>query len=601
MNSAEIGTLRLLSNGASLGLLDPCGEITWWCAPEPHSRPLLWRLLGSNGSAAAWVGCEPRCAPGEIAGPALHTLVVTQSGRVELWDALLTDDAGAPLLVRLVRAADRQLVMEHTLALGGFEGPVVRWDKGPSALVNGLRLHVHGGMSIVEGASLRTTLTAERGTWAALTVGANRSPGSTDSLLRRVEQAVRGQEAALARALPPRHNPRRARDALAVLRACTFGATGAVVAASTTSLPEAVGGTRQFDYRYSWLRDAAAGVAVAALLGELEQAESYLRFVEHTSRGMHLPLIVSDVHGRRVPDERDVTGINGWRGSQPVRVGNAAGGQVQHDAIGLFIEAVSVFAQQGGRLLPSTWGLTCRLADALCAEPGASNGIWEFRAPRALVSADIGRWLGIDRAIWISRGWHPLADRRRWLLARARVRKRVLGAVSSDGGLPQAYGDTTAVRDAAALLIPMFGLLRAKDPRASRLIDATLADLDAWPFVYRYPPSEEDGFVGMEGTFTVAAWWAVAALAAVGRYREARERADELDRRLPRLLAEEVAPASGESLGNTPLVWAHMEAARANYLLDAADLRRRFTVVGLSAWRVGRFISLRTRSHLRRT
>lgn len=602
--SPDIGSQRLLSNGASLALLDPSGEVSWWCAPDADSPPLLWRLLASDGAAATWVGCAPSSTPGDVAGPALRTVVTAGAQRIELWDALLVDDDGHPLLVRLARGLDRAMTVEHRLALGGFDGPRVQWDDQGTATLNDMTLHVRGGSAAIEGTTLTTSLTAPWGRWTALTVGGDAAAHDISALLARVRRAVAGHERGFAGTFPPRHHPQRARDALAVLSACTYRSSGAVLAAATTSLPEAVGGSRQFDYRYSWLRDAGAAVAVAALFGKLDQARQYLRFVERTSdsvAGSASPPIVTDVHGRSVPDEREVVGVAGWRGSRPVRVGNGAAGQVQHDAVGMFIEAVSVFIQQGGRLGASTWRLTQQLADLLCEEPGPTNGIWEFRTPRQLVSADIGRWLGIDRAIWISRGWRPLAGRRRWLTARDAIRERVLGAITADGGLPQAYGEHPSVPDASALLIPLFGLLPARDPRSSRLVDATLAQLDAWPFVYRYPPTEDDRFLGLEGTFTVASWWAVGALAAVGRYDQARARARELDNRLPRLLAEEVDPVTGGSLGNTPLVWAHIEAARSLYLLDAADLRRRFTVVGLSAWRAARFVSLRTRVQLRRS
>lgn len=595
----SIGTQRLLSNGRSMALVDPNGQIGWWCAPDPHSVPMFWRLLSAGGAAAAWEGCSPSAIDGEASGPTLRTTVQTPAGRLQLWDGLLSDERGLPLLVRLVRALESELHVEHTMTLGGFDCPFAPWTDAATT-VNGLPLWVHGGRHAIDRDVLRSTLTATRGVWTALTVGSDRVPQHPDDLSFLLRRADDGHRRALDRALPPKHHPQRARDALSVLRSCTFHPTGAVVAAVTTSLPEAVGGTRQFDYRFCWLRDAAAGVAVAALFGDLDAARHYLGFVEEVVERAGHPQIVTDVHGNDVPDERDVDDVDGWMHSRPVRVGNSAADQIQHDALGMFIESVSVFVQQGGKLEPSTWRLVKSIADGLCDDPGPTNGIWEFRTARPLVCADIGRWLGLDRAIWISRGWRPLTNRKRWMAARAEIRRRVLGAIDADGGLPQAYGERESPADASALLLPLFGLLAGNDPRASRLIDATLAQLDAHPFAYRYPPTESDGFSGLENTFTVASWWVVGALAAVGRVAEARDRAGELDRRLPRLIAEEIDATSGVSLGNTPLVWAHMEAARALYLLDAAARRQRFTVVGLSAWRLGRFTSLRFRSRFRR-
>ncbi|MEJ7764290.1 MAG: hypothetical protein WKF86_02230, partial [Acidimicrobiales bacterium] len=183
----------------------------------------------------------------------------------------------------------------------------------------------------------------------------------------------------------------------------------------------------------------------------------------------------------------------------------------------------------------------------------------------------------------------PLTRRRHCKQARDAARARVLNALDADGGLPQAYegGDR---RDASALMIPVFALLGRGDARAHRLVDTVRRDLGGWPFLYRFPP-EQPG--GREGAFLPMSWWAVTALAVLGRYHEARDLADEMCARLPRLLAEEIDPESGHSRGNTPLVWSHMEAARAMYVLDAARVRHRWGPLGLGAWRVTRYVQLR--------
>ena len=392
----------------------------------------------------------------------------------------------------------------------------------------------------------------------------------------------------------PRHHPERAADALAVLEACTYRPTGAVVAAPTTSLPEAPGADRQFDYRYSWLRDASLGISVAALLGSRSAAERYLRFVVGLNAEGEVPTSpVTDVRGHPVSDEREVDGVAGWAGSRPIRVGNGAGDQVQHDALGLLLEGISVHLQTGGSLDDDTWALVRAAADrAASAEKTPTSGIWELREPRDLVSADIGRWICLDRAIWIARGWRPGARRRHWKRARQEIRHRVLGAIGDDGGLPQSYGGDSAP-DASALMAVIFGMLSRRDPRAERLVRATIDRLGTGPYLYRYEPGGDDGFSGKEGVFLPVCWWAVSALATVGRVEEARIRADELCARLPRLLAEEVDPDTGESLGNVPLVWSHVEAARVMYVLDAAALRARFGAPALWAWRMMRYGRLR--------
>lgn len=302
------------------------------------------------------------------------------------------------------------------------------------------------------------------------------------------------------------------------------------------------------------------------------------------------------MRGGPVPEERTVEGIEGWGGSRPVRVGNDAAGQLQYDAWGLVVEAVSVHLQTGGSLDDATWALVRTVADRIATEePEASGGIWELRDPRLLLSGDVGRWLVLDRAIWMARLLRPGTPRRRWKQARVQARERVLTALAADGRLPQAYGAANRP-DASALMVPLFGMLPRRDPRATQVITAVLDDLGAGPFLYRYPPGGDDRFSGTEGAFLPVSWWAISALAVVGRVDEAETRMDQLCATLPQLLSEEVNPVDSTALGNVPLVWSHMELARALYLLDAARLRQRYGTPVLTLWRLARYASLRWRS-----
>ncbi|MGH3853573.1 MAG: glycoside hydrolase family 15 protein [Pseudonocardiaceae bacterium] len=148
---------------------------------------------------------------------------------------------------------------------------------------------------------------------------------------------------------------------------------------------------------------------------------------------------VAALDGGAVPTEREVPDVTGWAGAGPMRVGNAADGQVQHDALGLFVEAVSVHVQCGGVLRPDVWNSVLAIADGISTalldtEAETSSGVWELREPHLLISEDIGRWLALDRAVWLARGWRPLTRRRRWKQARAAVRARVLGALAAKWG-----------------------------------------------------------------------------------------------------------------------------------------------------------------------
>jgi GH15 family glucan-1,4-alpha-glucosidase len=236
-----------------------------------------------------------------------------------------------------------------------------------------------------------------------------------------------------------------------------------------------------------------------------------------------------------------------------------------------------------------------------CAEPpeGATNGIWEMRDPADFLSADIGRWVALDRSIRLARHRRPWTRRRHWCAARAACRERVLSELHPDGRLPQVAGGDPDRLDASGLLLPVLGLLDGRDPRAVALVDAHLRGLGTGPWLHRYPPGD-DGFGGVEGAFVPCSWWAVAALVATGRTDEARRRTDQLCEALPRLLPEEVDPQSGAPLGNTPLVWSHMEMARALWMLEVDVVRRRWGKVGGAAWAVFGTLRLRAQRTLRR-
>jgi hypothetical protein len=212
-----------------------------------------------------------------------------------------------------------------------------------------------------------------------------------------------------------------------------------------------------------------------------------------------------------------------------------------------------------------------------------------------LVSAEIGRWLLLDRAIKLGRARRPW--RRTppaWVAARADAGDRVRAVVGKRGFAPLAFdGPLAEEADATGLLAVICGLLPPADPRAARLVDATIEALGHGPFLRRYRSEVDDGFQGVEGTFVPASWWVVSALAILGRAEEAQLRADAMCEVLPLLMPEEWDVEGNASLGNLPLVWSHIEAARALSLLHLTRIRRRFGTPGVAAWRLWRFAYLR--------
>ena len=571
---------RVLGDGCTTALLRPDGEVDWWCAPLPHDAPLLWSLLDPDGGASRFLDVVPRpVEPGSdvrepVAAPVLVThLVAVEAvgGEIVVTDALLPADVGGSALVRTVRAVAAPTVVRHALRWGGFDGGAT--DPGDELAVDDLLwcFHAAGAPLHRAGPDLVAELHLDPDDPPAVLV-LTADPEldlRTDGLLARVDEALRSCRGDL----PATIERRRLVDGLDVLRACTHAPTGALLASPTTSLPEVPGADRQFDYRYTWMRDGSLGAAVASVAGDHEVADGYLRFLEELGPDRILEAPVWTVTGEPIPAERVVDGVDGWAGSRPVRVGNAASTQVQYDALGFVAEAISIVARGTGELPSERWDLVTSIADRVTAHPpGLTAGIWELRQPRALVAADIGSWMALDHALRLSEAFRRPASPG-WEHHRERARQRVHAAVLPDGLLPQVHpgtADEEPRADASGLLAVICGLIAPDDPVASRIIDACRRSLATGPFLHRYPPGEHDGFHGIEATFTPATLWVVSALATVGRREEAEELFTVLDADLPRLLAEEWEPTTRRSLGNGPLAWSHIECIRALYALDGS-------------------------------
>lgn len=582
-----IGAHRLVGNGHTTALVLPDGSIDWWCAPQPDDSPLLWRLLDPSGPCARWVGAEPHGQAPAVAGPAIRTTVRVDGVLVQLLDAVVRVD-GWLVLGRFARAVDVGVTITHDVGvgLGGFEsGPAAGdrpgWrvtESGAEARPEGRRVVVSGtGPTVVEHGVVRATVDVVADRWGGLLLAVNEGEGEADppdpeAVAVQAEAELRAHDDNLMSCEVPERLGDVCVDALAVVTACTCEDTGAIIAAPTTSLPEVVGGDRQFDYRYCWLRDSAQAVSVASQLGRYEDAHRLFDFLADLGPRRLLESPVFTVRGGEVPAERELTTVAGWRGSRPVRVGNGASGQVQHDVLGIVVEAITALEELSASVRSDHLAIVAAFADRALEAPAATNGIWELREPAQVVSADIGRWVALDRAAALGRRHRRLRWARRshrWCEVRDAVRATVLGALRPDGGLPRAYDDETETHDASALLAVIYGMIPPDDPRAHALVDATLRALGEGPFVRRYAGAD-DGFAAGEGAFVPCGWWAVSALAVLGRKDEAYERARRIREVLPGLQSEEFNVATGEALGNVPLVWAHTEAARAVILLDRA-------------------------------
>ena len=368
-----------------------------------------------------------------------------------------------------------------------------------------------------------------------------------------------------------------------VLKALTFQPSGAVVAAATTSLPEGVGGERNWDYRYSWVRDASLAMEALWVAACPDEANDFFAFMATAAASGVGPdralQIMFGVGGEHDLTERTLPHLSGWRDSAPVRVGNGAWEQQQVDVYGELLGAASRLTDQLHDLDADTRHFLGALADAAAVRwREADQGIWEVRGePRHFLYSKVMCWVALDRAVALA----DVIDDRSRVPHWERVRDEIAETVVRDGWSDTAGAFTqylgTDALDASNLMLPLVGFLPASDPRVLATIDAIEQRLtDERGLVYRYRTEDGvDGLAGEEGTFLLCTFWLAQALAMAGRA----ERAREVFERAARycndvgLLAEEVDPATGELLGNFPQAFSHIGLVNAAWAIAEAEQR----------------------------
>ena len=598
-----IGDYGLLADCNGAALVDRSGSIDRLCLPRYDSPAVFARILDPR--AGHWsirppegFEVERRYIEGTLV---LETTFRIASGVARMRDAMafapgqrghdLGLDAPHEVL-RLVECLSGRVELEMELAPRpeyGLSTPVLYHRDGGARTVGGPnQVVVSAGVETeIADATMRARFPLGRGERAGFALrwvpAEQAEPEVTPagSVSERIADVVEGW-----RSWEADHDiyegPHREQVRLSsrVLKGLTYRPTGAIVAAPTTSLPETVGGERNWDYRYSWIRDASLTLQALYIGACSDEADAFLAFLANSAGG-HVhgePIqIMYGVGGERDLSERVLGHLRGWRESRPVRVGNGAWMQTQLDVYGELLESLLMYRERLGELDRSTQHFVADLADAAAdswERPDA--GMWEMRGePRHHLSSKLFCWVALDRAVTLAPSLGPDASPDRWAEEAERVRAAILERGWSERGQAYTQSFGSDELDASALLMPRFGFAAASDDPVRSTIERIASELTEDGLVLRYRTTEApnpDGLPGEEATFVICSFWLVRCLVQLGELDRARTL---LDRVLGYsndlgLLAEQVDAASDELLGSFPQAFSHVGLIRASWDVDSA-------------------------------
>jgi GH15 family glucan-1,4-alpha-glucosidase len=590
-----IADYAFLSNCHTGALVAPDGGVGWLCVPRFDSPSVFASLLDRQAGylRLAPFGIDHPTARAYVPGTnVLVTTWKTPAGWIEVRDALTigptrgedvitphtrppADDDGEHMLVRVVECLEGrvevELVCEPSFDYGRASATWTLVDddrRAADAGAGDLTIRLCSDLALgVEGDRVRArhVLSAGERVFCALSWADGLVvPESVEDATARIEATVHYWREWLGRARIPDHRWRDPiqRSALAI-KGLTYMPTGATVAALTTSLPETPGGERNWDYRYTWMRDTTFTLQALHWLGLDWEADEFMQFVadvEPTEDGSLQ--IMYGIDGRRQLPESTLDHLFGYAGARPVRIGNGAFDQRQNDVFGAVLDSILLHTRKSQRLPHRLWPIVqtqAECASRVWREP--DQGIWEARgAPQHYVSSKLMCWVALDRAGTLAeiRGDPELAEH--WHGTAEEIRADVLENGVSDAGVLRQHYATDSL-DASTLLAATFGFLPGDDERLRDTVLTIESDLTEHGFVLRYRTEEtDDGLSGREGTFLICSFWLVSALAIVGELQRARDLMERLLRIASPLgfYAEEFDSDTGYHLGNYPQAFSHL-------------------------------------------
>ena len=630
-----INAYGVIGDCHSVVLVAPDGSVDWGCLPDFDSPAIFCRLLDAERGGYFQIAPTEGTIPGTQRylrdSNVLQTKFTSIGGEVVLTDFMPVETLSAwphqdvqstswtrqddsfHGLVRIVECTRGEMQVTLTLKVSPnyAASPSAVWlaPQHTGAVISGGGQHV--GLSIVGASrvsgfslsvsqdgderhpSLIAQMTLREGERVLFVLGMARSARVARRLVAHVLPR-RNFEAELGHTLycwrtwlkqctyngPYIEEVRRSALALKLL---TYAPTGAIVAAPTTSLPELLGGRRNWDYRYTWLRDASFTLYALNVLGFTEEAGAFMHWLHRLSSSHGADLqIMYGIRGEHDLVEQELTSLSGYEQSGPVRIGNGAADQKQLDVFGEVLDFFHFYRRQGGlepygeklELKGPLWAMMRSLVEYVCEHwQEADRGIWEVRGePRHFVYSKAMCWVALDRGIQAAEQLDLEADLPRWHLVREQIRADILahGYNSTIGAFTQAYDES--VLDASTLMLPLVGFLAADDPRIRSTVERISEQLtDEQGLVYRY--CSDDGLAGSEGIFTLCTFWLVDNLAMQGQVNEARvlfERMLSYGGKLG-LYSEEIDSGTSMALGNYPQAFSHMALINSALNLQKAE------------------------------